>query len=86
MQTLKVKKDSVVKSVAGAIAGECRKEGECEIIAIGPAAVNQAVKAIATARGFAVQDGYDFTAIPTFTEVEVENEKKSAIKFSVKKI
>lgn len=86
MQTLKIKKDSTVKSVAGAIAGELRKEGEVSMVAIGPSAVNQAVKAIATAHGFAIQDGYDFTAMPSFTEVEVEGEKRSAISFTVKKI
>ena len=50
METLKVSGKSRPNAVAGAIAALLRSQGEVEVQAIGPAAVNQAVKAIAIAR------------------------------------
>lgn len=52
MTTFKVSAKSKVNSVAGAITGIIVEEGRVEIKAIGAGAVNQAIKALATARGF----------------------------------
>ena len=46
-------------SVAGAIAGVLRTSGNVEIQAIGAGAINQAIKAIAIARGFVAPSGID---------------------------
>ena len=85
MKTLKIKKDSIVTNVAGAIAGEMRACGEVELIAVGPHAVNQAVKSIAAARGYAVQDGYDLCTQPSFAHIQIEGEDRNAIRLQVKK-
>ena len=61
---LKVKSDSNPSSVAGAIAACTREEKRVELHAIGAGAVNQAVKAIATARGFISPLGTDLVCIP----------------------
>jgi hypothetical protein len=49
---LKVAADSRSTAVAGAIAGATREQGKVDVRAIGASAVNQAVKAVAIARGY----------------------------------
>ena len=83
MEVLKVSSKSDPNKVAGAIAGVVREHGKAEIQAIGAGAVNQAVKAIAIARGYLAPSGIDLGFVPAFTDVEIENEKRTAIKFIV---
>ena len=52
MEVLKVSSKSNPNSVAGALANAFRERGLVEIQAIGAGALNQAVKAIAIARGY----------------------------------
>jgi len=51
--------------------------------AIGAGAVNQAVKAIAIARGYLALDGLDIICIPTFTEVTIDDQERTAIRLIV---
>ena len=51
MDTLKVSSKSNPNSVAGALTNVFRDKGTVEIQAIGAGALNQAIKAIAIARG-----------------------------------
>ena len=83
MFVLKVSKNSNPASVAGALSGVIRERGSAEIQAIGAAAVNQAVKSVAIARGFLAPGGYDIVCIPAFSEIEVLGEERTAIKFLV---
>ena len=52
MEILKVSSHSSPNSVAGAIAGVIREQKAVEVQAVGAGASNQAVKAIAIARGY----------------------------------
>lgn len=83
MEVLKVSSSSNPKSVAGALAAVLREEGKAEIQAIGAGAVNQTIKAIAIARGYVAPNGLDLIMIPAFTEIEIDNEERTAIKFIV---
>ena len=83
MEVLKVSSKSNPNSVAGALAGVLREKGNAEIQAIGAGALNQAVKAIAIARGFVAPAGVDLICIPAFAEVEVEGEERTGIKLIV---
>jgi len=83
MFVLKVSKSSNPGSVAGALAGVVRERGNAEIQAIGAASVNQAVKAIAIARGFLAPSGYNIVCIPAFSEIEVGGEERTAIRFLI---
>ena len=95
MELLKVSSKSNPKAVAGALSGVIREasykqgvskhieEGKVELQAIGAGAVNQAVKAIAIARGFTASSGVDLICIPAFVDVEIEGEERTAIKFLV---
>ena len=51
MEILKVSSRSVPNSVAGAVSGVIRDSGAVEVQAVGAGAANQAIKAIAIARG-----------------------------------
>jgi stage V sporulation protein S len=81
--TIKVSAKSRSTAVAGAIAGVIREQKHAEVQAIGAGAVNQAIKAIAIARGYLERDGLDIACIPTFVEVDVSGEERTAVKFLV---
>lgn len=83
-EVLKISSKSNPNSVAGAIAGLIREQVDVELTAIGAGAINQAVKAIAIARGFVATSGINLVCIPAFTEVQVEDEKRTGIKFIIK--
>ena len=83
MDVLKVSSKSNPNSVAGALAGVLRERGVAEIQAIGAGALNQAIKSIAIARGFVAPSGMDLVCIPAFTDIEIEGDKKTAIKLII---
>ena len=83
MDALKVSAKSSPNSVAGALAGVIREKGVAEVQAIGAGAINQAVKAVAIARGFLAPSGVNLICIPAVTEVEVDGEQRTAIKLIV---
>jgi stage V sporulation protein S len=83
MQVLKVSAQSKPKSVAGALAAVLRENGAAEIQAVGAGAVNQAVKAIAIARGFVAPNGIDLVTIPGFQEIAIDGEERTAIRFII---
>ena len=66
METLKVSSKSNPSSVAGALANVFREKGEVEVQAIGAGALNQAIKAIAIARGFVAPSGKNLVCINHF--------------------
>lgn len=80
---LKVSSKSNPNSVAGAIAGMLREKGKIEIQVIGAGALNQAIKAIAIARGFVAPIGVNLVFVPAFTDVLISNENRTAIKLLI---
>ena len=83
MEVLKISSKSNPNSVAGAIAGLVKESNKAEMQAIGAGALNQAVKAIAIARGFVAPSGMDLVCIPAFTDVAIDGEERTAIKLIV---
>ncbi len=83
MTILKVSSSSRTSAVAGAIAGVVREHHRAEVQAIGAGAVNQAVKAIAIARGYLLEDGIDIVCIPEFTTVDISGKERTAIRLVV---
>ena len=83
METLKVSTRSNPNSVAGAIAGALRTNGAVEVQVVGAGALNQAIKAVAIARGYVVASGIDLVCIPTFADIEIDGEQRTAIRLSV---
>lgn len=83
VNVLKVSSKSNPNAVAGAVAGAVREKGSAEIQAIGAGAVNQAVKAVAIARGFVAPSGVDLVCIPAFADIQIDGEERTAIRFIV---
>ena len=83
MEVIKVAARSRSTAVAGAIAGVVRENGRAEVQAIGAGAVNQAVKAAAIARGYLELDGITIVCIPSFVEVDIDGQERTAIKLSI---
>ena len=83
MEVIKVSGTSRTSAVAGAIAGVFREFHRAEVQAIGAGAVNQAVKALILARSYLAEDGYQITFVPKFTDVEIDDKIRTAIKFVV---
>jgi stage V sporulation protein S len=80
---LKVAAGSNPKSVAGSIVNNIREKKDVEIVVMGPAAVNQAMKAIAIARDYIGPEGVEILIRPEFTHLELDGEQKSAMKFVI---
>ena len=83
MEVLKVSTKSNPNSVAGALAAIIKEKNIVEIQAVGAGALNQAVKAIAIARGFVAPSGRDIVCVPAFTDIEIDGEERTAIKLIV---
>lgn len=83
MEVLKVSSKSKPNSVAGALANAFRDKTIVEIQAVGAGSLNQAVKAIAIARGYVAPTGKDLICIPAFSEVMIDGEERTAIKLIV---
>jgi stage V sporulation protein S len=80
---LKVSARSRPSAVAGAVAGVVRESGRAELQSIGAGATNQAVKAVAIARSYLEEDGIDIICIPSFVEVLIDGDERTAIRLVV---
>lgn len=80
---LKVSSKSSPASVAGAIAGMVKDGVDVEMQAVGAGAVNQAVKAIAISRGFLSPVGIEISCVPSFADIVIDGEYRTAIRFTI---
>lgn len=83
MDYLKVSSKSSPASVAGAIAGMVKDGVPVNIQCVGAGAVNQAIKAMAIARGFLIPTGFDISCAPTFSDILINGESRTAIRLAV---
>lgn len=83
IEMLKVSSKSNPNAVAGALAGVIRERGHAEMQGIGAGAVNQAIKAVAIARGFVAPSGIDLVCVPAFADILIDGQERTAIKLIV---
>ncbi len=83
VEVLKVSSKSNPNSVAGALAGVLRQSGAVEVQVVGAGALNQAIKAIAIARGFVAPSNIDLVCVPTFADIEIDGQSRTAIRLAV---
>ena len=83
MEVLKISAKSNPNSVAGAIAGLVKESNKAEMQAIGAGALNQAIKAVAIARGFVAPSGKNLVCTPAFIDINIDGEERTAIKLIV---
>ena len=84
-EVLKVSTRSRPSAVAGAIAGVIRESGIAEVQSIGAGATNQAIKAVAIARSYLTEEGIDIYCVPSFIDVEIDDEERTAIKLVIER-
>ncbi|MEB2278382.1 stage V sporulation protein S [Bacillus sp. ILBB4] len=77
---LRVSSISNPNLVAGAITAVFRERGNVEIQVMGAGALNQAIKAVAIARGFVAPSGVDLVCVPGFTNILIDNKERTGIK------
>ena len=83
MEILKVSSKSNPSKVAGAIANMYRESGSVEIQTIGAGSLNQAIKAVAIARGFVAPSGKNLVCNPAFQDIAIDGEERTAIKLII---
>lgn len=83
MEVLKVSSKLKPNSVAGALANAFREKQTVEIQAVGAGSLNQAIKAIAIARGYVAPTGKDLICVPAFSDIVIDGEERTAIKLIV---
>ncbi|MCU4183721.1 stage V sporulation protein S [Acidiferrimicrobium sp. IK] len=82
-EILKVSSRSTPNAVAGALAGMVRNHGVAEVQVVGAGALNQAIKAVAIARGYVAPSGLDLHCRPTFADIEIDGQSRTAIRLLV---
>jgi stage V sporulation protein S len=80
---LRVSASGNPQAVASAIAHAIYESKEVKLRAVGAGAVNQAIKAIAIARGYTAPRGIDLACVPGFASVESNGDTISAIVLKV---
>ncbi len=83
MEFLKVSSKSSPAAIAGAIAGMVKDDTPVNIQSVGAGALNQAIKAVAIARGFLIPTGVDISCAPTFAEIEINGETRTALRLAI---
>lgn len=83
MALFKVSGKSSASSIAGALVPALRRDGSVELQSVGAAALNQAIKATIIARGFLAPEGEDLVCVPSFMEIEIDGEARTALKILV---
>ena len=83
MEVLKVSSKSSPNAVAGALAGIVREQGAVEVQTVGAGALNQAIKAVAIARGFVAPSGIELMCVPSFADIEINGEERTAIRLLI---
>jgi stage V sporulation protein S len=83
VEILKVSSKSNPNSVAGAMAGVIRQIGAVEVQVVGAGALNQAIKAVAIARGYVAPSGIDLACVPTFADIEIDGQSRTAIRLLI---
>ena len=83
MEILKVSSKSNPNMVAGALVNILKESKKVEMHSIGAGALNQAIKAITIARGYLTPSDLDLVCVPSFLEVNIDNNVRTAIRMMV---
>ena len=82
---LKVSSKSNPNFVANALTGRIKESGRAQLQAIGAGAINQAIKAVAITRNMLAQSDseIDLICIPSFADLEIDDQIRTSIKLIV---
>jgi stage V sporulation protein S len=82
---LKVSAKSSPNAVAGALAATLRERESAELQAVGAAAINQAIKAVAIARNYLKPSGIDAVCVPAFITVAIGDIERTGISLAIER-
>ncbi|MCH5179655.1 MAG: stage V sporulation protein S [Erysipelotrichales bacterium] len=85
IELIKVSKNSNVNAVAGSIASIMRGQNQLIVQTVGAGSLNQAIKALAIARGYLTPSGIELYSYPSFKEVIIDKMTKTAIRLTIVK-
>lgn len=80
---IKVAHNSDVNKLAGSITISLYNDKMVIVQAIGKDSVNQAVKAIISARRYLAPNSHDLIVYPSFKVLDLDNQEKTAIRFYI---
>jgi stage V sporulation protein S len=80
---LRIKNSTPPAKLAGSIAKNLQEGKAVTMIAVGAGAVNQCIKGFSIARGFTAASGLNLAIIPSFEDIEINSEHRTAIKFQI---
>jgi stage V sporulation protein S len=83
---LKVSAKSSPNAVAGALAAGLRSREFVELQAVGAGAINQAVKAVAIARTYLKNGGFDAVCAPSFVSVDIGDSQRTGMSLIVTRV
>ncbi len=83
MEMIRVSSSSQPSKVAGALTSILREQQNVVMQVIGAASLNQAMKAIAIARGYIAPGGYELYCIPSFYDITIDGQVVTSIRLSV---
>ncbi len=83
MEMIRVSSSSKPNKVAGALTSLLRESQKVQIQVIGAAALNQAMKAIAIARGYIAPGGYEIYCIPSFYDLTIDDQVVTSLRLNV---
>lgn len=83
METMKVSSNSKPNKVAGALTSLLRDHGQVQIQVIGAASLNQAMKAIAIARGYVAPSGLEIYCKPSFYDLEIDHQTITSLRLNI---
>ena len=86
MVVFRVKTNTDIKKLGGAIFTNIKNCNELELSCLGAGSLNQAVKAVIIAKSLSAPVGINLVLDPSFDLTEVENQEKTLIKLIVRKI
>ena len=83
MEMIRVSSSSKPSKVAGALTSLLRSQQVVQIQVIGAAALNQAIKASAIARGYVAPGGNEIYCIPSFYDLTIEDQVVTSLRLNV---
>ena len=83
MEMIRVSSSSKPSKVAGDLTSLLREHKSVQIQVIGAASLNQAMKAIAIARGYIAPGGYEIYCIPSFYDLTIDDQVITSLRLNV---
>lgn len=81
---LRVRSESRPQGIAGAVCWRLRKRRNADLVAIGPAAVNQAVKGAAIARSIMADEDLALGLVPSFESIyDADGQERTVMRLAV---